>query len=154
MISGRGLHRAGQNLASQPQASPFPGPSLKMAFFMAIFCCFERLDDQRERAGSGRLCQETDESSTRYNTRHASSGSASQRNVLEQLRAALAQAIERIIATCPTAVPTVLTERLNAIQHRIWAMHDAHMDASCGGEYIPPAQGPVRPSRDAPTGQY
>ena len=96
-----------------------------MAFFMAIFCCFERLDDQRERAGSGRLCQKTDESSTRYNTRHASSGTASQRNVLEQLRAALAQAIERIIATCPTAVPTILTERLNAIQHRIWAMHDA-----------------------------
>ena len=26
------------------------------------------------------------------------------------------------------------------------------MDASCGAEYIPPAQGPVRPSRDAPSG--
>jgi hypothetical protein len=51
--------------------------------------------------------------------------SASQRNVLEQLRAALEQAIERIKATCPTALPTTLTERLNAIQDRIWAMHDA-----------------------------
>jgi LTXXQ motif family protein len=51
--------------------------------------------------------------------------SASQRNVLEQLRAALAQAIERIKATCPTALPTTLTGRLNAIQDRIWAMHDA-----------------------------
>jgi hypothetical protein len=51
--------------------------------------------------------------------------SASQRNVLEQLRAALAQAIERIKATCPTALPTTLTERLNAIQDRIWVMHDA-----------------------------
>ena len=51
--------------------------------------------------------------------------SGSQRNVLEQLRAALAQAIERIKATCPIALPTTLTERLNAIQDRIWAMHDA-----------------------------
>ncbi len=51
--------------------------------------------------------------------------SASQRDVLEQLRAALAQATERIKATCPAAVPATLTERLNAIQDRIWAMHDA-----------------------------
>jgi hypothetical protein len=51
--------------------------------------------------------------------------SGPQRNVLEQLRAALAQAIERIKATCPAALPTTLTERLNAIQDRIWAMHDA-----------------------------
>jgi hypothetical protein len=51
--------------------------------------------------------------------------SASQGNVLEQLRAALVQAIERIKATCPAALPTTLTERLNAIQDRIWAMHDA-----------------------------
>src|SRR4030088_3119493 len=51
--------------------------------------------------------------------------SGSQRNVLEQLRAALVQAIERIKATCPAALPTTLTERLNAIQDRIWAMHDA-----------------------------
>jgi hypothetical protein len=42
--------------------------------------------------------------------------SASQRNVLEQLRAALAQAIERIKATCPTALPTTLTEREQSVR--------------------------------------
>jgi hypothetical protein len=51
--------------------------------------------------------------------------SASQRDVLDQLRAALVQAIERINATCPAAVPATPTERLTAIQDRIWAMHDA-----------------------------
>src|SRR6516165_12778703 len=51
--------------------------------------------------------------------------SASQRDALEQLRAALAQTIERINATCPAAAPATLTERLAAIQGRIWAMHDA-----------------------------
>ncbi len=50
---------------------------------------------------------------------------ASQRGALEQLRRALAQAIERIATTCPSAVPGGLTERLNAIQDRIWVMHDA-----------------------------
>jgi hypothetical protein len=51
--------------------------------------------------------------------------SASQRDALEQLRAALAQTIERINAACPAAAPATLTERLAAIQDRIWAMHDA-----------------------------
>ncbi len=51
--------------------------------------------------------------------------SASQREVLEQLRVALVQAIERINATCPALVPATFTERLNAIQDRIWIMHDA-----------------------------
>jgi hypothetical protein len=51
--------------------------------------------------------------------------SASQRDALEQLRAALAQTIERINATCPAAAPATLTERLAAIQNRIWAMRDA-----------------------------
>jgi uncharacterized coiled-coil protein SlyX len=51
--------------------------------------------------------------------------SASQRDALEQLRAALAQTIERINATCPAAAPATLTQRLAAIQGRIWAMHDA-----------------------------
>src|SRR5260370_23622880 len=37
---------------------------------------------------------------------------ASQREVLEQLRAALAQAIERIKTACPMAPPATLTERL------------------------------------------
>ena len=50
---------------------------------------------------------------------------ASQRNVLGELRTALAQVIERIKATCPAALPTTFTERLNAMQDRIWAMHDA-----------------------------
>jgi hypothetical protein len=51
--------------------------------------------------------------------------SSAQRDVLEQLRTALAQAIERVRATCPAAVPATLAERLNAIQDRIWAMRDA-----------------------------
>src|SRR5262245_57090592 len=51
--------------------------------------------------------------------------SASQRDALEQLRAPLAQTIERINATCPAAAPATLTQRLAAIQGRIWAMHDA-----------------------------
>ncbi len=50
---------------------------------------------------------------------------ASQREVLEQLRAVLAQAIERIKTACPMAPPATLTERLKAIQDRIWAMRDA-----------------------------
>src|SRR5262249_29648162 len=48
-----------------------------------------------------------------------------QRDALEQLRRALAQAMERIAAACPAAMPTTVTERLKAIQDRIWAMHDA-----------------------------
>ena len=50
---------------------------------------------------------------------------ASQRNLVGELRTALAQAIERIKAACPAAVPTTFAERLNATQDRIWAMHDA-----------------------------
>jgi hypothetical protein len=50
---------------------------------------------------------------------------ASQRGALEQLRGALAQAIDRIATTCPKAMPASLAERLNAMQDRIWAMHDA-----------------------------
>jgi hypothetical protein len=50
---------------------------------------------------------------------------ASQRDALEQLRRALARAIERIAAACPAAMPTTVAERLKAIQDRIWAMHDA-----------------------------
>src|SRR5262249_13627361 len=49
----------------------------------------------------------------------------SQRDALEQLRRALAQAIERIAAACPAAIPTTVAERLKAVQDRIWAMHDA-----------------------------
>jgi len=50
---------------------------------------------------------------------------ASQRDALEQLRTAVAQAIERIQATCPAAASATLAQRLTAIQDRIWAMHDA-----------------------------
>jgi LTXXQ motif family protein len=50
---------------------------------------------------------------------------AAQRDALEQLRTALTQAIERINAICPAAVPATAAERLTAIQDRIWAMHDA-----------------------------
>src|SRR5262249_31904947 len=48
----------------------------------------------------------------------------SQRDALEQLPRALAQAIERIAAACPAAMPTTVAERLKTIQDRIWAMHD------------------------------
>jgi hypothetical protein len=51
--------------------------------------------------------------------------STSQRDVLETLRTALAQATEQINATCPAAVPATPAQRLKAIQDRIWAMRDA-----------------------------
>jgi LTXXQ motif family protein len=50
---------------------------------------------------------------------------ASQRDALEELRGALARAIERITTSCPAAMPASVAQRLNAIQDRIWAMHDA-----------------------------
>ena len=49
----------------------------------------------------------------------------SQRDALEELRGALARAIERITTSCPAAMPVSLAQRLKAIQDRIWAMHDA-----------------------------
>src|SRR5262249_50506893 len=48
-----------------------------------------------------------------------------QRAALEQLRHALGQAIERITAICPAAPSASVAQRLNAIQDRIWIMHDA-----------------------------
>ena len=47
-----------------------------------------------------------------------------QHEVLKQLRAALTTAIERIKAACPDPPPASPTERLKAIQDRIWAMRD------------------------------
>jgi hypothetical protein len=47
-----------------------------------------------------------------------------QHKMLEQLRAALTLAIERIKAACPSPRPASPTERLKAIQDRIWAMRD------------------------------
>ena len=55
----------------------------------------------------------------------AAEPNASQRDAREQLRQALAQAIERVKSSCPAAMPTTVAERLKAIQDRIWAMHDA-----------------------------
>ena len=55
----------------------------------------------------------------------AAEPNASQRDAREQLRQALAQAIERVKSSCPAAIPTTVAERLKAIQDRIWAMHDA-----------------------------
>src|SRR5262245_7049669 len=49
----------------------------------------------------------------------------SQRDAREELRGALARAIERIASSCPAAMPVSLAQRLKAIQDRIWAMHDA-----------------------------
>jgi LTXXQ motif family protein len=51
--------------------------------------------------------------------------SAQQREVLEKLRTALGQAVERIKATCPAAKPATIAQRLKAVQDRIWAMRDA-----------------------------
>jgi LTXXQ motif family protein len=48
----------------------------------------------------------------------------SQREVLDRLRSALAQASERIKSACPAALPATLAQRLKAIQDRIWAMRD------------------------------
>ena len=55
---------------------------------------------------------------------HAITPAAPQREVLEQLRSALMQAIERITAACPSPPPATPTARLQAIQDRIWAMRD------------------------------
>jgi hypothetical protein len=49
---------------------------------------------------------------------------ASQRELLDRLRSALAQASERIKSTCPAALPATPAQRLKAIQDRIWAMRD------------------------------
>jgi len=54
--------------------------------------------------------------------------SASQRDALEQLRAAVAQVIERIKATCPGVAPATFAQRLTAMQDRIWAFNNALTD--------------------------
>src|SRR5215467_14517857 len=51
----------------------------------------------------------------------AAEPNASQRDAREQLRQALAQAIERVKSSCPAAMPTTVAERLKAIQDRILA---------------------------------
>lgn len=76
-----------------------------------------------DRCGTGRAAESADALITRIT--QAISPSAAQAGVIEQLRTALVQTFERIEATCPAAMPTTPTERLDAIQSRIWAMHDA-----------------------------
>jgi LTXXQ motif family protein len=49
---------------------------------------------------------------------------SSQRDLLEQLRTALAVAAERINSSCPAAIPATPAQRLKAVQDRIWAMRD------------------------------
>jgi hypothetical protein len=49
---------------------------------------------------------------------------SSQRDILEQLRTALAAAAERINSSCPAAIPATLAQRLKAVQDRIWGMRD------------------------------
>ncbi|HKA80410.1 MAG TPA: Spy/CpxP family protein refolding chaperone [Xanthobacteraceae bacterium] len=48
----------------------------------------------------------------------------SQRELLDRLRSALAQASEGIKSSCPAALPATPAQRLKAIQDRIWAMRD------------------------------
>ena len=49
---------------------------------------------------------------------------SSQRDVLEQLRTALAAAAERINSSCSAAIPATPAQRVKAVQDRIWAMRD------------------------------
>ena len=67
----------------------------------------------------------SDTSAEREKIDRAVEPNASQRDALEELRGALARGIERIATSCPAAMPVGLAQRLNAIQDRIWAMHDA-----------------------------
>jgi hypothetical protein len=73
--------------------------------------------------GSGQTASSADQVIERIE--QAIRPSAAQRDILERLRTALAQAIERINTVCPAAAPATPTERLKAIQDRIWAMRDA-----------------------------
>jgi hypothetical protein len=84
-------------------------------------------DEARAPLGQAELCGTPSASADALIERieQAVGPNASQRGALEQLRRALAQAIERIATTCPTAMPANVAERLNAVQDRIWAMHDA-----------------------------
>jgi len=108
------------------------------AIIDSAFADGEELGGDRGRPGAGRtndamnalppeLCGSPSASADTLIERieHTVGANATQRGALEQLRRALAQAIERIAATCPTAMPTNFAERLNAIQDRIWLMHDA-----------------------------
>jgi LTXXQ motif family protein len=76
---------------------------------------------------SADLCGATSASADQFieKINRAVEPNGSQRDALEELRGALARAIERIATSCPAAMPVSLAQRLKAIQDRIWAMHDA-----------------------------
>lgn len=73
--------------------------------------------------GNGRVSDGTDGLIERIE--QAIEPNASQRDVLVELRTALAQTVDRINSACPAATPATPTERIKAIQDRIWAMRDA-----------------------------
>jgi hypothetical protein len=78
---------------------------------------------------SGELCDATfasaDANALIERIERAVEPTASQRDALERLQRALAEAIERIKASCPAAMSTTVADRLKTIQDRIWAMRDA-----------------------------
>ena len=86
-----------------------------------------RLSDASSQVASADLCDANSASADALIERieRAVEPNAAQRDAREQLRRALAQAIERMKSSCPAAMPTTVAERLKAIQDRIWAMHDA-----------------------------
>ena len=86
-----------------------------------------RLSDASSQVASADLCGANSASADALIERieRAVEPNAAQRDAREQLRRALAQAIERMKSSCPAAMPTTVAERLKAIQDRIWAMHDA-----------------------------
>jgi hypothetical protein len=79
--------------------------------------------DAADPCGSGRAADSADGVIERI--AQAIRPTAPQRDMLEELRTALARAIERIKSACPAIAPTTLAERLKAIQDRIGAMRDA-----------------------------
>src|SRR5262244_4320069 len=82
-----------------------------------------RLSDASSQVASADLCGANSASADALIERieRAVEPNAAQRDAREQLRRALAQAIERMKSSCPAAMPTTVAERLKAIQDRIWA---------------------------------
>src|SRR5215468_5682977 len=80
-----------------------------------------RLSDASSQVASADLCGANSASADALIERieRAVEPNAAQRDAREQLRRALAQAIERMKSSCPAAMPTTVAERLKAIQDRI-----------------------------------
>src|SRR6516225_4946692 len=108
--SDAGDRRGPRNLPGAKQVSDATAPAT------APVCSSDLCGNVAAEAGADALIERIE---------RAVEPTASQRDALEQLRTAVAQAIERIQATCPAAAPATLAQRLPAIQSRIWAMHDA-----------------------------